>query len=51
MIKKIKISAMFMAVLLVSIAFVPAVTAQADGLSSVSSDHKGKKIRNYSGYS
>jgi hypothetical protein len=44
MIKKIKISAMFMAVLLVSIAFVPAVTAQADGLSSVSSDHKGKKI-------
>lgn len=30
MIKKIKISAMFMAVLLVSIAFVPAVTAQAE---------------------
>ncbi|KKG79027.1 glycine zipper family protein [Methanosarcina mazei] len=44
MIKKIKISAMFMAVLLLSIAFVPAVTAQADELSSVSSDQKGKKI-------
>ncbi|KKG13535.1 hypothetical protein EO98_05340 [Methanosarcina sp. 2.H.T.1A.6] len=44
MTKKLKIIAMFMAVLLASIAFVPAVTAQADGLSSVSSDQKGKKI-------
>jgi len=44
MVKKLKISAIFTAILLVSIALVPAVTAQADGLSSVSSDQKGIKI-------
>lgn len=44
MTKKLKISAIFTTIFLVSIAFVPAVTAQADALSSVSSDQKGKKI-------
>lgn len=41
---KTRVGAIFTAILLLSIAFVPAVMAQADGSSSVSSDQKGKKI-------
>jgi hypothetical protein len=40
---KIGIGAIFAAILLVSIAFIPAVSGKADGLSSVPSDQEGKK--------